>query len=325
MARTMFTFTDLFAGVGGFRVGLERAGGRCVYSVERDRFCRRVYGEWFGREPEGADIADVDPAGIPAHHVMAAGFPCQPFSRSGVSMRNSLGRPSGLDCDDGNLFFRLASALEASRPAAFVFENVKNLMSHDGGNTWGVIRRTLDGLGYAVRAKVLDAADFGLPQRRERAFIVGFDARRIPRPRFLFPRPTGGARLRDILEPDTDPSLVLSDRLWRWLRDHSAKHKAAGHNFGYSLADPDGATRTLSARYFKDGSEILVPRPGGNPRRLSRREAARLMGFPDSLPIDIVSRTQTYRQLGNAVAPPVAEAVGRQIMYFLNAAGALRA
>ncbi len=325
VARTLFTFTDLFAGIGGFRVGLERVGGRCVYSVERDRFCRKVYGRWFGAEPEGGDIDDVDPSSVPPHHIMAAGFPCQSFSLAGVSTREFLGKPHGFDCKkQGNLFFRLADVLDARRPIACIFENVKNLKLHDKGNTWRVIRETLDSLDYEVHAQVVDAQDFSVPQHRERVIIVGFDRRRIPDPKFMFPKPTGHVTLGSILEKDPPDGSILTDGTWQWLQKHAAKHEAAGHGFGFGLADPNGVTRTLSARYHKDGSEILIPRgEGENPRKLSLREAARLMGFPDSLPVDVVSMTQTYKQFGNAVVPDVVAAVGRQVMWFLNAAGLL--
>jgi DNA (cytosine-5)-methyltransferase 1 len=251
---------------------------------------------------------------------------CQPFSLAGVSKKNSLGKPHGFDCPvSGNLFFRLADTLDACRPPAFVFENVKNLKSHDSGNTWCVIQERLDALDYEVHARVLDAQDFGVPQHRERIFIVGFDRRRIPNPRFLFPKPTGGVPLRSILESDPPADTVLTDHLWHYLQAYKAKHAAKGHGFGYELADLDGVSRTLSARYHKDGAEILIPRDGGNPRRLSPRESARLMGFPDHLPVGVVSRTQTYKQFGNSVVPAVVEAVGRQVANFLNAAGVLRA
>jgi len=324
VGRALFTFADLFAGIGGFRLGLEAAGGKCVYSLERDPFCRRTYGAWFGTEPEGKDINDVEPSEIPPHHIMAAGFPCQPFSLAGVSKKNSLGKPHGFDCEkQGNLFFKLAGVLSVCRPAAFIFENVKNLKSHDDGNTWRVIQKNLDALDYEVYAQVLDAQNFGVPQHRERVFIVGFDRRRIQNPKFLFPKPTSRVPLRSILEDNPAEETILTDHLWNYLQMYAAKHRAAGHGFGYGLADLDSVSRTLSARYHKDGAEILIPRDG-NPRRLSLREAARLMGFPDCLPVDIVSRTQTYKQFGNAVVPAVVEAVGRQVAHFLNAAGVLR-
>lgn len=326
----MFKFTDLFAGIGGFRIGLERLGGRCVYSLERDRFCRQTYKAWFGAEPEGNDIngEDFDPAKLPEHHIMTAGFPCQPFSLAGVSKKNSLGKPHGFDCErQGNLFFSLRDVLKAHRPVAFIFENVKNLKGHDRGRTWQVIRDTLDSIDYQVYAEIMDAQDWGVPQHRERIFIVGFDRCQIPEPKFLFPKPDGKrAVLRDILEDGDPPGTVLTDHLWGYLQEYKAKHEAQGHGFGYGLADPGGVTRTLSARYHKDGAEILIPRGEGlNPRRLSVREAARLMGFPDHLPVDVVSRTQAYKQFGNAVVPNVVEAVGRRVMWFLNAAGKLKA
>jgi len=299
-----------------------------MYSLERDKFCRQTYAAWFGDEPQGNDITDgFDPADLPEHHIMTAGFPCQPFSLAGVSKKNSLGKPHGFDCErQGNLFFALADTLKAHRPVAFIFENVKNLKSHDKGRTWKVIQDTLADLDYEVHADVLDAQDWGVPQHRERVFIVGFDRREIPSPKFMFPKPSGDkVALQDILEPGDPPNTVLTDHLWNYLQGYKAKHEAAGHGFGFGMADRGGVTRTLSARYHKDGAEILIPRgEGENPRRLSVREAARLMGFPDSLPVDVVSRTQTYKQFGNAVVPNVVEAVGRRVMWFLNAAGKLK-
>jgi len=329
MARTRFKFTDLFAGIGGFRIGLESLGGRCVYSLERDRFCRQTYKAWFGEEPEGCDVNDegFDPANLPEHHIMTAGFPCQPFSLAGVSKKNSLGKPHGFDCErQGNLFFSLRDILKAHRPVAFIFENVKNLKGHDRGKTWKTIQDTLDSIGYQVYAEIMDAQDWGVPQHRERIFIVGFDRDQIPEPKFFFPKPEGKkAVLRDILEDGDPPGTVLTDHLWDYLQEYKAKHEAKGHGFGYGLADPDGVTRTLSARYHKDGAEILIPRGEGlNPRRLSVRESARLMGFPDHLPVDVVSRTQAYKQFGNAVVPNVVEAVGKRVMWFLNATGKLK-
>lgn len=311
-----FTFIDLFAGIGGLRIGLERAGGRCLFSCEWDPKCQKTYSSWFGEVPAG-DIREYSEnrlAEIPDHDLLAAGFPCQPFSIAGVSKKKSLGRSHGfLDKAQGTLFFNLATIIEAKRPAVLLLENVKNLRSHDKGRTWQVIRTTLEDLGYVIFDRVLDAAGW-VPQHRERVFIVGFDRSRfgddIP---FEFPAPpTGPApRLRDILESEVDSRYRLSDHLWKYLQDYAEKHRKKGNGFGFGMANLDGVTRTLSARYFKDGSEILIP-GRGNPRRLTPREAARLMGFPEELPI-VVSDTQAYKQFGNSVVPKVAEAVAQSI------------
>lgn len=309
-----FTFIDLFAGIGGLRLGLEKAGGRCVFSCEWDKYSQRTYREWFGETPHG-DIRQIDAASIPTHDILAAGFPCQPFSIAGVSKKISLGREHGFaDVKQGNLFFELARIIREKRPAVLLLENVKNLRSHDQGRTWGVIAQTLEGLGYDVFAQVIDAAGW-VPQHRERVFIVGFDRHRFPhRLSFQFPEPTSGnARLEQILESEPDGRYTLSDHLWQYLQDYAAKHREKGNGFGFGLADRKGITRTLSARYFKDGSEILIPQKRKNPRRLTPRECARLMGFPDELPI-VVSDTQAYRQFGNAVCPPIAGAVAAAII-----------
>ena len=311
-----FTFIDLFAGIGGLRLGMERNGGRCVFSCEWDKYAQKTYQKWYGELPVG-DIRKLKPADIPDHDVLAAGFPCQPFSIAGVSKKASLGKAHGFkDETQGTLFFHLATIIEIKRPPVLLLENVKNLKSHDKGRTWEVIRRTLEDLNYVVYDQVIDAARY-VPQHRQRVFIVGFDRRHFgDDPGFTYPEPPEGERprFRDILDPKVEAKYTLTDHLWTYLQDYAAKHKAAGNGFGYGLTNLDGVSRTLSARYFKDGSEVLIPQGRGeNPRRLSPREAARLMGFPDHLPI-VVSDTQAYKQFGNAVVPPVAEAVGRELV-----------
>jgi DNA (cytosine-5)-methyltransferase 1 len=313
-----FTFIDLFAGIGGFRIALEELGGRCVFSSEWDRHAQRTYAAWFGEAPAG-DIRKLAPAEIPDHHILTAGFPCQPFSLAGVSKKNSLGRAHGFqDATQGTLFFQLASIIAAKRPPIVLLENVKNLTSHDGGRTWDVIHRTLeDELQYRVFYRIIDAASF-VPQHRERVFIVGFDKHAFGSD--VKPDLSGigkndsPPKLRDILIDGVDAKYTLSDALWTYLQAYSAKHRSKGNGFGFGIANPDGVTRTLSARYFKDGSEILIAQGRrSNPRRLTPRECARLMGFPDDLP-QVVSDTQAYRQFGNAVVPPVAHAVAREIL-----------
>jgi DNA (cytosine-5)-methyltransferase 1 len=314
-----FGFVDLFAGIGGMRLGLEQLGGRCLYSSEWDKYCQKTYKAWFGDEPVG-DITKIRPAEIPDHDLLAAGFPCQPFSIAGVSKKNSLGRAHGFrDATQGNLFFNLASIIQIKRPPAILLENVKNLQSHDKGRTWEVIQSTLVGLEYCLFTKVIDAAGF-VPQHRERIFIVGFDRRVFgDTPPFVFPQEQqeNSPKFKTILEPAPDPKYTLSDHLWKYLQDYAERHREKGNGFGYGLADPNGVARTLSARYYKDGSEILIGQSRKNPRRLTPREAARLMGFPDSLPI-VVSDTQAYKQFGNAVVPNVAAAVAKCIVRVLE-------
>lgn len=318
-----FTFSDLFAGIGGFRLGLEGVGGSCVFSCEWDTHAQHTYEQWFNELPVG-DIRKVSPSDIPNHDVLAAGFPCQPFSIAGVSKKASLGKAHGFeDVAQGTLFFHLSTLIEVKRPPVLLLENVKNLLSHDKGRTWAIIKQRLDDLEYKIYPKVIDAAAW-VPQHRERLFIVGFDRLRFgDSPEFQFPDRGRDARPRfgDILEPEVHVKYTLSDHLWEYLQEYAAKHRSMGNGFGYGLTDLDGVSRTLSARYYKDGSEVLIPQTGRrNPRRLTPREAARLMGFPERLRI-AVSDTQAYKQFGNAVVPPVAEAIGREIVRSLDALG----
>jgi len=313
-----FKFIDLFAGIGGFRIGLSRAGGRCVFSSEWDKSAQKTYAAWFGETPHG-DINKIDFSEIPDHDILAAGFPCQPFSIAGVSKKNSLGRAHGFKCQtQGTLFFQLASIIEVKRPPVFMLENVKNLQSHDKGQTWKVIENTLRELGYCVFSKVIDAAAW-VPQHRERIFIVGFDRKVFgDNPPFSFPTPPDNhPKFRSILEPNPDPRFTLTDHLWKYLQDYAKRHKEKGNGFGFGMADLDGVTRTLSARYYKDGSEVLIPQAKGNPRRLTPREAARLMGYDDNLPI-VVAATPAYKQFGNSVVPAVVEAVAKEIVKVLS-------
>ncbi len=311
-----FTFIDLFAGIGGFRVALEDLGGTCVFSSEWNRFSRETYRANFGEDPAG-DITRIDEKTIPDHDVLAAGFPCQPFSIAGVSKKNSLGRPHGfLDQLQGNLFFDIARIIAAKRPKAFILENVKNLVHHDRGRTFRIIRSTLTAeLGYVIFWKVIDASAY-VPQHRERIIIVGFRGDLYKDPQFTFPDPPErGPALASILDQNPDPKYTLSDRLWEYLQNYAKKHRAKGNGFGYGLVDPakDRITRTLSARYHKDGSEILIRQEGRNPRRLTPGECRRLMGFPDGFVIP-VSDTQAYRQFGNAVVPAVVRAVAEKVL-----------
>ena len=305
-----FTFIDLFAGIGGMHLAYSNVGGRCVYANEWDKFCQIQYKTNFGMMPEG-DITQVDAKDIPDHDVLLAGFPCQPFSIAGVSKKNSLGRATGFaDKTQGTLFFDVARIIDEKRPKAFMLENVKNLMSHDKGHTWTVIKETLGQLGYEVFAEVLDGQMY-VPQHRERIIIVGFDKKRFGAGidfSFDLKKPRRKPKLSDILETEDVSSYVLSDKLWNYLQGYAEKHKAKGNGFGYGMPELDGVTRTLSARYYKDGSEILIRQPSGNPRKLTPRECARLQGFPDEYRI-VVSDTQAYKQFGNSVVVPLIEQV----------------
>jgi DNA (cytosine-5)-methyltransferase 1 len=309
-----FKFVDLFAGIGGFRIALQSIGGKCVFSSEWDKYSQKTYNAWFGETPYG-DINKIKYSEIPEHDLLAAGFPCQPFSIAGVSKKISLGHAHGFkDLTQGTLFFNLATIIEIKRPPILFLENVKNLQSHDKGRTWRVILDTLESLNYWVHSKVIDAAGW-VPQHRERIYIICFDKNLFTtNPPFNFPvaplnKPS---RLIDILEEKPDQKYTLSDHLWSYLQDYAKRHRAKGNGFGYGLVDLKGISRTLSARYYKDGSEILIPQEGKNPRRLTPKECQRLMGFPDYK--IVVSDTQAYRQFGNAVVPKVVEAIGKEII-----------
>ena len=335
VATEHFRFIDLFAGIGGFRIAMEAAGGECVFTSEIDRWAHETYRANFRTDHlVRGDIRQVHENDIPDFDVLVAGFPCQPFSIAGVSKKRALGQPEGFACDtQGTLFFDIARILDAHRPRAFLLENVRNLVSHDRGRTFSVILQTLqDELGYHVQTRIIDAAHW-LPQHRERIFVVGFreetlfdfDDLRLPldRPhvgRVLHPEDgtefaespyTTGSKAR------VSKRYTLSTHLWAYLREYAARHRARGNGFGYGMVEAGDTTRTLSARYYKDGSEILVNRGGRkSPRRLTPRECSRLMGFDgfteSSFQIP-VSDTQAYKQFGNAVAAPVATAVAEHM------------
>lgn len=319
-------FIDLFAGIGGIRLGFESIGAECVFTSEWNKFSQQTYKANFKDNFSIAgDITKIEAGTIPDHDVLLAGFPCQPFSLAGVSKKNSLGRATGfLDKTQGTLFFDVARILQEKQPQCFILENVKNLLSHDGGRTFQVIYSILsDELGYNVFCKVIDGSSW-VPQHRERIIIVGFrdkndfsfDQMRIPDRRRI---------LRDILHPEdgsekmeepytqglfaeVNPKYTLSDALWDYLQKYAEKHRNLGHGFGYGLADREGISRTLSARYYKDGSEILIPQDGRNPRKLTPRECARLMGFPDEFKL-VCSDGQAYKQFGNSVVVPMIASV----------------
>ena len=312
-------FIDLFAGIGGMRIAFEKNGGKCVYSNEWNKYCSETYEANFGDKPDG-DITKVKASDIPDHQVLVAGFPCQPFSIAGVSKKRSLGRSTGFeDKTQGTLFFDVCRIIKEKRPSAFMLENVKNLASHDKGNTFKVIKESLEELDYQIFYKVLDGQYF-VPQHRERILIVGFDRKRYGKEidfefkiKPVLPKPL----VKDILEPKVDKKYTLTDKLWDYLQNYAQKHKEAGNGFGYGIAPLDGITRTLSARYYKDGSEILIEQKGKNPRRLTPRECARLQGFPDDFKI-VVSDTQAYKQFGNSVVVPLMTEIAGLIVAKLN-------
>lgn len=329
---TDFRTIDLFAGIGGIRRGFASAGGHAVFSSEWNEFSARTYRTNYGfAETMAGDITQVDANDIPDCDVVLAGFPCQPFSLAGVSKKRSLGRETGFrDKTQGTLFFDVARIIAAKRPAAFLLENVKNLTSHDRGRTFKVILDALQNeLGYEVHWKVVDGQHF-VPQHRERIYIVGFrsktdftwDDLKYPDHQPVLADilhktdgtepylPWDGEKYFDFEHNKVQDKYTLTPRLWQYLQDYKKKHEALGHGFGYGLVTPDMVSRTLSARYHKDGSEILVAQGDERPRRLTPRECARLMGYPDELRIP-VSDTQAYRQFGNSVVVPAIAEVAR--------------
>jgi len=348
-AEADFTFIDLFAGIGGLRRGFESIGGQCVFTSEWDKYSQKTYRANFPDDDHeiNGDITKIAVEDIPTHDVLLAGFPCQPFSIAGVSKKNALNRPHGFeDKTQGTLFFNVAKILEHHRPSAFLLENVRNLVGHDKGNTFKVITQTLDELDYDVSYRVIDGRHW-TPQHRERIFIVGFrkdlgqSAFRMEDFKLPGDRPTLGSILHpgDGSEiPDqrftvgnsgrVSEKYTLTDKLWDYLQRYKEKHQAAGNGFGFGLVGPDDVTRTLSARYYKDGSEILVRQEDNkNPRRLTPRECARLMGFDEAQGNDFiipVSDTQAYRQFGNSVVVPVIKAIAGHMKPNLLAAIARR-
>ena len=337
-----FTFIDLFAGIGGLRRGFESIGGRCVFTSEWDKYSQKTYRANFPDDDHeiNGDITKIEAGEIPAHDVLLAGFPCQPFSIAGVSKKNALGRAHGFeDKTQGTLFYDVARIIKHHQPAAFLLENVRNLVGHDKGKTFQTIKDVLtEELGYTIDFRVIDGR-YWTPQHRERIFIIGF-------------REDQGFRFADMKLPDAAPKLAtilhpgdgsevpdqrftvgnsgrvsdkytLTDHLWNYLQRYKEKHQAAGNGFGFGLVGPDDVARTLSARYYKDGSEILVKQEGKGPRRLTPRECSRLMGFDDPRGNEFlipVSDTQAYRQFGNSVVVPAVKAVAKHMKPHLFAA-----
>lgn len=335
-----FTFIDLFAGIGGLRRAFESIGGKCVFTSEWDNFCRKTYQANFKCDHEVAgDIRDVDLEQIPKFDVLLAGFPCQPFSIAGVSKKRSLGKPEGFrDDTQGTLFFDVARIIEFHRPKAFLLENVKNLVGHDKGRTFKVILRTLEKeLGYKIDYKVINGKGW-VPQNRERIFIIGFkEDVGFSFDDFIGKDPLTGPKLNSILHPEdnteapehpyTDENgnvadkYTLSDKLWSYLQKYAEKHRRKGNGFGFGLNEPTDVARTLSARYYKDGSEILIKQNNKNPRRLTPRECARLMGFDkpnESKFIIPVSDTQAYKQFGNSVVVPLVEDIAKHMSKYIE-------
>lgn len=305
----LYRFIDLFAGIGGIRKAFEPYG-TCVFSCEWDKKAQETYFANYGEYPHG-DIRSVDEKAIPEHDILLAGFPCQPFSIAGVSKKNSLGRQHGfLDETQGTLFWDIARIIKEKQPQAFLLENVKNLRSHDKGNTFKVIKNVLEEeLGYTVYDEVINAKGL-VPQNRERIYIVGFKKKL----KFEFPKvPKEGLPIKSILEENVDEKYTLSDKLWSYLQGYKEKHSKKGNGFGYGLVDLNSNSRTLSARYYKDGSEVLIPQEGKNPRRLTPRECARLQGFPEDFQI-VVSDTAAYKQFGNSVAVPVVSLIAENMI-----------
>lgn len=309
----------MFAGIGGFRLAMQAQGGRCVFSSEWNEYARKTYYANYGEVPFGDITKEGTKRLIPKYFdVLCAGFPCQPFSIAGVSKKKSLGRETGFkDKTQGTLFFDVADIINRHRPKAFFLENVKNLCSHDKGNTFRIIRETLEELDYSIHFQVMDGQAF-VPQHRERILIVGFD-RRVYHGKEVFQFPDVKQRpqrqVREILDKQVDPKYTLSDKLWRYLQDYATRQQAKGNGFGFGLVDLDGVTRTLSARYYKDGSEILIPQGEGvNPRKLTPKECARLMGYPENFIMNSVSDVQAYRQCGNSVVVPLITAVAEQLV-----------
>ncbi len=331
----MIRYAELFAGIGGLGAGFKMAGATCVFANEYDKYAAQTYSANNDIAVDTRDVREVRPQDIPEHDILLAGFPCQPFSLAGISKRRSLGIATGMDChEQGNLFFEAARIIEAHDPKVVVFENVKNLITHDGGNTFKVIQNKLEKLGYTVSSRLLNAAVW-VPQNRQRIFIVGvkgndpceLDNINIPDEE-EWPTLQSILHKSDGIEVAEDPythgmkrlcvskKYILSDRLWSFLQNYKLKHQAKGNGFGFGLVGPSNRSRTLSARYYKDGSEILIKRRG-NPRRLTPRECARLMGFDGNRKANFnipVSDNQAYKQFGNAVVVPMSKAIANTVM-----------
>ena len=309
-------FIDLFAGIGGIRLGVELACKeanipcKCIFSSEIDKFACRTYLANFNETPSG-DITKINEEDIPSFDLLCAGFPCQPFSIAG--------KQKGFEDIRGTLFFDIARIIKFHNPRIIFLENVKNLLTHDKGRTFNVIKNTLEDLGYYVNYKILNAKDFGVPQNRERIYIVCFKKSDFSNCLFEFPEKSGIiTKLNNILDNNIEEKYTISNRLWEYLKSRKEKQLAKGNGFGYSLFNKDTIyTSTISARYYKDGSEILIKQEGKNPRKLTPKEATRLQGFPEDFKI-VVSDMQMYKQCGNSVAVPVIKAIVKKICLCLG-------
>ena len=320
--KTAFRFIDLFAGIGGMRLGFQNAGGKCVFSSEFEKNAQTTYFNNHGDFPFG-DITKIPTESIPDHDVLVAGFPCQPFSHAGLKL--------GIDDTRGTLFHDIARILEVKKPTVAVLENVKGLISHDKGYTLHVILKTLSKIGYQcnipqslidtgtpvqiqniAKKMVLKSCDFGVPQNRQRIYIVLW--KNPVHTFFDYPAPTGvETRVGDILEEAPDEKFTISDRLWSGHQLRKVRNEANGKGFGFGLVTAESSyTNTISARYYKDGSEILIAQEGRNPRKLSPREAARLQGFPDEFSPN-ESNMQAWKQFGNSVTVNVVSALAKRI------------
>lgn len=311
---TKFTFIDLFAGIGGFRIAMQENGGKCVFSSEWDPYAKQTYEANFGEVPFG-DIRKIDSDSIPDHDVLCAGFPCQPFSLAGVSARNALNVAHGFACEtQGTLFFDIVRIIKEKRPKIAFLENVKNLISHEGGKTFSVIRNTIELLGYSFSYKLIDSSPL-VPQRRVRCYIVCI---RDDNSDFVFPKISGAPLpLRSILETNINGSFTISDKLWAGHKRRTQNNLDRGTGFTAFCADLDKPSNTIVARYGKDGKECLIPQGRKNPRMLSPRECARLQGFPENFLIP-VAKTAAYRQFGNSVAIPVIKLISKEIVKVLR-------
>ena len=308
-----YRMVDLFAGIGGTRLGFyQTCAVNIVFSSEWDKFAQKTYYANYGDIPAG-DITQINEFDIPDHDILVGGFPCVAFSQAGLK--------KGFDDTRGTLFFDIARIIKAKRPKAFLLENVKNLLGHNHGRTFDTIRKTLEDMEYEVYYHIFPAKDFGVPQNRERIYIVGFDKNQILNYKdFVYPIPPKTPTcVGDILEKNVNDKYTLSDKLWQGHQRRKIDNAAAGKGFGYGLFNADSPyTNTISARYYKDGSEILIEQPGKNPRKITPREASRLQGFPNEFIIP-VSDTQAYKQFGNSVAVPVIHAIAENIIILLDA------
>lgn len=310
-----FKMIDLFAGIGGIRLGFQKEGGRCVFSSEWNEKSALSYRLNYGDSCFG-DITKIEASQIPDFDVLLAGFPCQAFSQAGLKR--------GFEDTRGTLFFEIARIIKEKKPKSFLLENVRGLISHDKGNTFDIILKTLNELGYAVYHQVLTSVDFGVPQNRKRIIIVGFLKEKVPNHKeFKFPIPMNKkVKVGDILEDNkiVDPKYTLSNKLWEGHKKRKKNHEKKGNGFGYSLFDKNSPyTNTISARYYKDGSEALIDQSdiGKNPRKLTPRECARLQGFPENFLIP-VSDVEAYKQFGNSVTMPLMNAVAKEIIKIIN-------